>query len=57
VRGELDLPSGKHFALERHDRVTLAPKPAGLDVGTGQKVMAGMTEGFAQMARAVGMDR
>jgi hypothetical protein len=57
VRGEVDLPSGKHFALERHDRVTLAPKPAGLDVGTGQKVMAGMTEGFAQVARAVGMDR
>ena len=57
VRGEVDLPSGKHLALERHDRVTLAPKPAGLDVGTGQKVMAGMTDGIAQVARAVGVDR
>jgi hypothetical protein len=57
VRGEIDLPSGKHLALERHDRVTLAPKPAGLDFTAGQKVMAGMKDGIAQMARAVGMDR
>lgn len=57
VRGEVDLPSGKHLALERHDRVTLAPKPAGLDVAAGQKVMAGMKDGIAQVARAVGMDR
>ncbi len=57
VRGEVDRPSGKHLALERHDRVTLAPKPAGLDVAAGQKVMAGMKDGIAQVARAVGMDR
>jgi type IV secretory pathway VirD2 relaxase len=57
VRGEVDLPSGKHLALERHDRVTLAPKPAGLDVAAGQKVMAGMKDGIAQVARAVGIDR
>jgi hypothetical protein len=57
VRGEVDLPSGKHLALQRHDRVTLAPKPPGLDVVAGQKVMAGMKDGIAQVARAVGMDR
>jgi len=57
VRGEVDLPSGKHLALERHDRVTLAPKPPGFDVAAGQKVMAGMKDGIAQVARAVGMDR
>ena len=57
VRGEVDLPSGTHLALERHDRVALAPKPAGLDVAAGQKVMAGMKDGIAQVARAVGMDR
>jgi hypothetical protein len=53
----VDLPSGKHLALERHDRVTLTPKPPGLDVAAGQKVMAGMNDGIAQVARAVGMDR
>ena len=57
VRAEVALPGGKHLALERHDRVTLAPKPAGLDVAAGQKVMAGMKDGIAQVARAVGMDR
>jgi hypothetical protein len=57
VRGEIDLPSGKHLTLERYDRVTLAPKPAGLDVAAGQKVMAGMKDGIAQVARAVGIDR
>ena len=57
VRGEEDLPSGKHLALERHDRVTLAPKPPGLDVAAGQKVMAAMKDGIAQVARAVGIDR
>ncbi|MFZ4072238.1 MAG: relaxase/mobilization nuclease domain-containing protein [Caulobacterales bacterium] len=57
VRGEVDLPAGKHFALERHDRVTLAPMPPGLDVDTGQKVMAGMKDGVAQVMRAVGIDR
>jgi len=57
VRGEVDLPSGKHLALERHDRVTLTPKPPGLDVAAGQKVMAGMNDGIAQVARAVGIDR
>jgi hypothetical protein len=57
VRGEVDLPNGKHFALERHDRVTLMPMPPGLDIDTGQKVMAGMKDRIAQVARAVGMDR
>jgi hypothetical protein len=57
VRGEVDLPAGKHFALERHDRVTLAPKPPGRDVDTGQKVMAGMKDGIAHVMRAVGIDR
>jgi hypothetical protein len=57
VRGEVDLPSGKHLALERHDRVTLTPKPPGFDVAAGQKVMAVMKDGIAQVARAVGMDR
>jgi hypothetical protein len=57
MRGEVNLPSGKYLALERHDRVTLAPKPAGLDVTAGQKVMAGMEDGIAQVARAVGIDR
>ncbi|MBU6406497.1 MAG: hypothetical protein KGS44_05070 [Alphaproteobacteria bacterium] len=57
VRAELDLPSGRHLALERHDRVTLALKPAGLDVAAGQKVMAGIKDGIAQVARAIGIDR
>lgn len=57
VRAEVDLPSGKHLALERHDRVTLAPKPPGLDVAAGQKVMAAMKDGIAQVARVVSMDR
>jgi type IV secretory pathway VirD2 relaxase len=57
VRGEVDLPSGKHLALERHDRVTLTPMPPGLDIAAGQKVLAGMKDGIAQVARAVGLDR
>jgi type IV secretory pathway VirD2 relaxase len=57
VRGEVDLPSGKHLALERHDRVTLVPMPPGLDTDTGQKVMAGMKDGVAHVMRAVGIDR
>jgi hypothetical protein len=57
VRGEVDLPTGKHLALERHDRVTLALKPAGLDVQADAKVMAGMTNGMAQITRAIGIDR
>jgi hypothetical protein len=57
VRAEVDLPSGKHLALERHDRVTLAMKPAGLEVATGHKVMAGMKDGVAHLIRAIGVDR
>jgi hypothetical protein len=57
VRAEVDLPSGRHLALERHDRVTLALKPAGLDVGAGQKVMVGMTNGVEHVMRAIGIDR
>jgi type IV secretory pathway VirD2 relaxase len=57
MRGEVDLPSGKHLALERHDRVTLTPKPPGLDVAVGHKVMAGMKDGVAQVVRAAGIDR
>jgi hypothetical protein len=57
VRGEVDLPTGKHLALERHDRVTLALKPAGLDVQADAKVMAGMTNGVARITRAMGIDR
>jgi hypothetical protein len=57
VRAEVDLPSGRHLALERHDRVALALKPAGLEVATGQKVMAGMTDGVAHVMRAIGIDR
>jgi type IV secretory pathway VirD2 relaxase len=57
VRGEMELPGGKHLALERHDRVTLALKPAGLDVQAGAKVMAGMQNGVAAIVRAIGVDR
>lgn len=53
VRGEVDLPNGRHLKLERHDRVTLAPKPSGLDVSVGQRVMAGM----ANVTKALGIDR
>jgi hypothetical protein len=37
--------------------LTLAPKPAGLDVATGQKVMAGMKDGLTHVMRALGIDR
>jgi hypothetical protein len=57
VRGEVELPGGKHLALERHDRVTLAPTPYGLDVVAGQKVMAGMQNGAAEITKAIGIDR
>jgi type IV secretory pathway VirD2 relaxase len=57
VRGEMELPSGKHLALERHDRVALALKPAGLDVQAGAKVMAGMQNGVAEITKALGIDR
>ena len=53
VRGEVDLGNGQYLKLERHDRVTLAPKPAGLDVAAGQKVLAST----AQVTKALGVDR
>lgn len=53
VCGEVALPNGQHFKLERHDRVTVAPKPPGLDVVAGQKVLASM----AKVTKALGIDR
>jgi hypothetical protein len=53
VRGQVNLPKGQHLKLERHDRVTLAPKPSGLDVAAGQKVLVST----AQVTKALGIDR
>ena len=57
VRDEVDLPSGRYLALERHDRVALAPKPPGLDIVAGQKAMVGMRGGVATVTRAIGIER
>jgi len=46
VRREVDLPSGKYLALERHDRIALAPKPPGMPIGP-----ASRTTGMVTMSR------
>lgn len=57
VRGEVEIGGRPHLALERHDRVALAPRPDGLNIATGERVRAGMVQGAPQMARALGIDR
>ena len=42
VRREIALPGGKYLALERHDRVALAPKPPGIEIAPGQTISASM---------------
>jgi hypothetical protein len=57
VRGEVEISGSRYLILERHDRVALAMKPPGLDVGAGQKVMAHMKGGIERATRALGIER
>lgn len=57
VRGEVEIGGRGYVALERHDRVALAPRPDGLGVAAGQRVRAGLANGAAQIARVLGLDR
>ena len=57
VRGELELPGGKYLALERHDRVALAPKPPGMQIESGRSVSASVQHGIKDIGRSLGMER
>jgi type IV secretory pathway VirD2 relaxase len=57
VRGEVDLPGGKYLALERHDRVALAPKPPGMGAARGQSVSASIKAAGIQITKGLGLER
>lgn len=57
VRREVDLPGGKYLALERHDRIALAPKPPGMEIGPGQSVSASMKLAGLQITKGMGLAR
>jgi len=57
VRGDVEIGGRGYVALERHDRVALAPRPDGLSVAAGQRVRAGIADGAAQISRVLGLDR
>jgi hypothetical protein len=57
VRREVDLKGGRYLALERHDRVALAPKPPGMEIAQGQSVSASMKPAGIQITRGLGLGR
>ena len=57
VRREVDLPGGKYLALERQDRVALAPKPPGMEIAPGQSVAASMKAAGIQITKGSGLER
>ena len=57
VRREVDLRGGRYLALERHDRVALAPKPPGMEIAQGQSVSASMKAAGIQITKGLGLGR
>jgi len=57
VRREVDLQGGRYLALERHDRVALAPKPKGLEISPQQAVSVSTKLGAVHINKLLGLER